>query len=68
MRCLATRQRRAIVQCFPSIDHAILRGILARAIADKDVLWLIDQILASGARVHERDYVMRWFDGDDPST
>ncbi len=31
-------------QFFPSIDHALLRRILARKIADKDVMWLIDQI------------------------
>ena len=54
-----------IVQCFPSIDHAILRGILARTLADPDVLWLIDQILASGAEVHRAQYRMQWFPGDD---
>ncbi len=54
-----------IVQFFPSIDHAILRRILARAIADDDTLWLIDQILASGADVHTEQYVMQWFPGDD---
>jgi retron-type reverse transcriptase len=53
-----------IVQCFPSIDHAILRGILARAIADARVLWLIDQILAGGAYIHANHYVMQWFPGD----
>jgi RNA-directed DNA polymerase len=54
-----------IVQCFPSIDHAVLRGLLARSIADPQTLWLIDQILASGAHVHDGDYVMQWFEGDD---
>ncbi|MBI5302837.1 MAG: group II intron reverse transcriptase domain-containing protein [Chloroflexi bacterium] len=54
-----------IVQCFPSIDHAILRGILARTIADAPTLWLIDQILASGADVHRAQYRMQWFPGDD---
>jgi hypothetical protein len=52
-------------QCFPSVDHAILRGLLARPIADEETLWLIDQILASGANVHARHYVMQWFPGDD---
>jgi hypothetical protein len=37
-----------VVQFFPSIDHAILRGLLARRLKDDAVLWLIDQILASG--------------------
>jgi RNA-directed DNA polymerase len=54
-----------IVQCFPSIDHAILRSILARLIADAPTLWLIDRILASGASVHVCQYVMQWFPGDD---
>jgi RNA-directed DNA polymerase len=54
-----------IVQCFPSIDHAILRGILARPIADRQTLWLIDQILQSGAHIHVGSYQMQWFDGDD---
>jgi RNA-directed DNA polymerase len=54
-----------IVQCFPSIDHAVLRGLLARVIADPQGLWLIDQILQSGAHIHDGDYVMQWFAGDD---
>ncbi len=53
------------MQCFPSIDHAILRGILARSIADEQTLWLIDQVLASGADVHRAQYRMQWFPGDD---
>jgi retron-type reverse transcriptase len=67
------RQRRYVLQCdiqqcFPSIDHAILRGLLARYIADDDVLWLIDQILASGAGVLADEYTMQYFPSDDPST
>lgn len=54
-----------IVQYFPSIDHAILRRILARKIADADALWLIDSILAGGADIHTEHYVMQWFPGDD---
>ena len=52
-------------QFFPSIDHAILRGILARKLADEDVLWLIDCILASGVGVLSEEYNMQWFPGDD---
>jgi RNA-directed DNA polymerase len=52
-------------QFFPSIDHAILRDILTRKIADVDVLWLIDQILASGEGVLDEAYQMRYFPGDD---
>jgi len=52
-------------QFFPSIDHAILRQPLARVIADPDVMWLIDLILASGAGVLRDEYTMSWFPGDD---
>lgn len=52
-------------QYFPSIDHQILRQILARKITCADTLWLIDQILASGAGVLSEAYEMVWFPGDD---
>ncbi len=54
-----------VVQFFPSVDHAILRGILARAIHDRDTLGLIDLILQSGAGVLADEYDMAWFPGDD---
>jgi retron-type reverse transcriptase len=54
-----------IAQFFPSIDHAILRGLLARYLADDDALWLIDRVLASGAGVLADEYTMRYFPGDD---
>jgi retron-type reverse transcriptase len=54
-----------IRQFFPSIDHAILREILARKMDDADVLWLVDRILASGAGVLSEEYEMAWFPGDD---
>lgn len=52
-------------QFFPSIDHALLREQLALVIQDDNVLWLIDQILASGAGVLRDEYDMVWFPGDD---
>ena len=52
-------------QFFPSIDHARLRAILARKIADPDVLWLIDAILDNGAEVLRDEYRMVYFPGDD---
>ncbi len=52
-------------QFFPSIDHAILRATLARKIDDAPVLWLIDQILASGVGILSEEYTMTWFPGDD---
>jgi hypothetical protein len=54
-----------IRQFFPSIDHAILRGILARKIADHQLLWLIERILKSGVGVLSEEYQMVYFPGDD---
>ena len=54
-----------IRQFFPSVDHALLRQILARKIGDEQVLWLCDQILASGASVLKDEYQMAYFPGDD---
>lgn len=39
--------------------------MLARHIADEDVLWLIDLILASGRGVLDSEYQMVYFPGDD---
>ncbi len=50
---------------FQSIDHAILRGILARKLHDPGVVWLIDRILESGAGVLSEEYEMVYFPGDD---
>ncbi|MCB8985837.1 MAG: RNA-dependent DNA polymerase [Ardenticatenaceae bacterium] len=52
-------------QFFPSLDHAILRQTLGCKITDENVLWLIDQILASGLGVLDEVYEMIWFSGDD---
>lgn len=51
-------------QFFPSIDHAVLRDILARKIRDERVLWLCDRILASGVGVLSEEYAMVYFPGD----
>ncbi|HQY93763.1 RNA-directed DNA polymerase, partial [Caldilinea sp.] len=64
------RRHRFVLQCdvrqfFPSIDHAVLRDILARKIDDAQVLWLVDQILAGGAGVLSEAYDMVYFPGDD---
>lgn len=57
--------RMDVVQHFPSLDHAVLRGELTRVIHDRDTLWLIDCILASGAGVLAGEYTMVYFPGDD---
>lgn len=50
---------------FPNINHAILRKLLARKIHDNAILWLIDQILDSGAGVHNEESEAVLFPGDD---
>lgn len=52
-------------QYFPSIDHVILLEILARQVADPQILSLIERILASGIGVLDQVYQMCWFPGDD---
>ena len=47
---------------FPSIDHAILKGLVARKIKDPDVLWLVDRIIDHS---NPQDPVLMWFPGDD---
>ncbi len=64
------RRYRYVLQCdirqfFPSVDHVILRSILARKLDDPDVMWLVDLILASGVGVLSADYEMIYFPGDD---
>jgi len=54
-----------VCEFFPSIDHAILRGLLARHIACPRTLWLIDRILASGDGVLADRYTPVYFAGDD---
>jgi hypothetical protein len=55
-------------QFFPSIDHEILRGLLARHIACRRTMWLVDQILESGLGVLDDLYTPVYFPQDDPST
>ena len=57
--------RADIVKHFPSIDHEILRGTLARVIPEGDLMGLVDLVLASGAGVLDDEYVMTYFPGDD---
>jgi retron-type reverse transcriptase len=70
-RCQAFARRfRYVLQCdvrqfFPSIDHAVLRDILSRKIADPDVMWLVDRIVESGIGVLAEEYDVVYFPGDD---
>lgn len=70
-RCTYFMQRyKYVLQCdiqqfFPALDHQILKNILARTIADKQVMWLCEKIIDSGVGVLRDDYDIRWFEGDD---
>lgn len=61
------RQHRYVLKCdvrkfFPSVDHQVLKTLLARKIKDQDVLWLIDLIIDHSNPQEPR---MVWFPGDD---
>jgi len=53
-----------VVQFFPSIDHLLLRTMLAHKLQDDGVLWLCDRILDSGVGVLAEAYNMVYFPGD----
>lgn len=64
------RRYKYVLQCdveqfFPSIDHLVLREILAKKIDDAQVMCLVDRVLLSGVGVLSGEYKMRWFPGDD---
>lgn len=67
---LFARKNRYVLSCdvrqfFPSVDHALLRGVLSRRLTDYQVMWLIDEILKSGRGVLKEVYDMVYFPGDD---
>ena len=47
---------------FPSIDHDVLKQLLARKIKDPDVLWLANRIIDHS---NAQEPVLRWYPGDD---
>jgi retron-type reverse transcriptase len=47
---------------FPSIDHPVLKGLLARKVKDPDVLWLAGLVIDHS---NPQEEVQRWFPGDD---
>jgi hypothetical protein len=64
------RRYKYVMQCdvrqfFPSIDHAILREILAKMLPDQSVMWLVERILESGRGVLSEEYEMVYFPKDD---
>ena len=64
------RRYKYVLQCdveqfFPSIDHEILFGMLAKWIDDPPALAIIQRILDSGIGVQKEAYEMRWFPADE---
>ena len=47
---------------FPSMDHEILKGLIARKIKDRDVLWLMRRIIDQS---NPQETIVQWFPGDD---
>jgi retron-type reverse transcriptase len=61
------RRHRYVLKCdvrkyFPSIDHEILKGLVARKIKDRDVPWLVNRIID---RSNPQEEVQEWFAGDE---
>lgn len=54
-----------VVKYFPSIDHQIMRQLLARRLADPRIMWLVDAILDNGAGVQASETPNHLFPGDD---
>ncbi len=54
-----------VVKYFPSIDHQILRSLLARRIGDQQTMWLVDRILDSGAGIQAHEAPPVYLPGDD---
>lgn len=64
------RQFQYVLKCdirkyFPSIDHAILKALIRRYIADEKTLWLINVIIDAS---NPQEAVMDYFPGDDMFT
>jgi hypothetical protein len=65
-RRFAYRMQCDIVRFFPSIDHAILTGAIARRVRDPRVMGLVGAILDGGADIPTEPHPpLSWFPGDD---
>lgn len=47
---------------FPSVDHEILKSLVARKIKDPDILWLVSKIIDGS---NPQEAIVEWFPGDD---
>ncbi len=53
-----------VEQFFPSVDHIVLRSVIARKIVDLQAKWLIDRIIEGGRGVLDEVYQPVMFPGD----
>jgi len=54
-----------LLKFFPSVDHEILRQVLAQKVACAETLALCEGIIASGQDALTEEYICQWFPGDD---
>lgn len=50
-----------IKKFYPSVDHAILKQLLRRKIKDKELLWLLDEIIDSADGLPIGNYLSQYF-------
>ncbi len=50
-----------IKKFYPSVDHAVLKDLLRRKIKDKDLLWLLDEIIDSAPGLPIGNYLSQYF-------
>jgi len=50
-----------IKKFYPSVNHDILKGIIAKKIKDKDLLWLLNEIIDSASGVPIGNYLSQYF-------
>lgn len=50
-----------ITKFYPSVDHDILKSLLRRKLKDKDLLWLLDEIIDSAPGLPIGNYLSQYF-------
>lgn len=50
-----------IKKFYPSVDHDILKSIIRRKIKDKDLLWLLDEVIDSADGIPIGNYLSQYF-------
>ncbi len=50
-----------VTKFYPSVDREVLKGIIRRRIKDRDLLWLLDEIIDSAEGVPIGNYLSQYF-------